>query len=202
MEQWSNGVMGYQTELRNKNRGYMKLIVWQRAMDLFQLVWKITYVEAKIDFKLRSQVTDAAQSVSANIAEGNCRRSLAEYLQFLYYALGSLGETMTRTIGLNDTQQVSNERFREFDLLHYEVENRLLRLIEKLEAKRDDDDWITRIAEDPEEYDVDSTHPSLHYSVTPSAHSSRTPTPSPLHHSIPPSLHHSITPSAEVALYA
>ncbi len=83
----------YQTELRNKNRGYMKLIVWQKAMELFELVWKMTYVEAQIDFKLRAQVADAAQSISANIAEGYGRRSVKEYLQFLYVALGSAAET-------------------------------------------------------------------------------------------------------------
>ena len=26
----------YETELRNKNRGYMKLIVWQKAIQLFE----------------------------------------------------------------------------------------------------------------------------------------------------------------------
>ncbi len=36
MECWSIGVMNYETELRNKNRGYMKLIVWQKAMELFR----------------------------------------------------------------------------------------------------------------------------------------------------------------------
>jgi GH35 family endo-1,4-beta-xylanase len=56
------------TELRNKNRGYMNLIVWQKAMELFELVWKLTYVESRTDFKLRSQIVDAAQSISANIA--------------------------------------------------------------------------------------------------------------------------------------
>jgi four helix bundle protein len=159
--------MGYQTELRNKNRGYMGLIVWQKALELFELIWKLTYVESRIDFKLRAQIADAAQSVSANIAEGYGRRSVKEFIQFLYIALGSAAETMTRAIGLNQVQQVSDERFREFDLLHYEVENRLLRLIEKLEQKRDDGDWIARIAEDPEEYASD---PSLHYSITPSLH--------------------------------
>jgi four helix bundle protein len=116
----------YQTELRNKNRGYMKLIVWQKAMELFELVWKLTYVESQIDFKLRALLGDAAQSISANIAEGYGRRSVKEYLQFLYIALGSAAETMTRTLGPNRTQQLSHERFRAFDLLHYEVENRLL----------------------------------------------------------------------------
>ena len=154
----------YETERRNKNRGYMKLIVWQKAIQLFDLVWKIVFVEAKIDFKLRSQLADAAQSVSANISEGYGRRFVTEYIQFLYYALGSMGETMTRAIGLKQTKQISTERFHDFDSLHYEVENRLLRLIEKLEHKREDEDWIARIAEDPEEY---VTPPSLQNSTTP-----------------------------------
>jgi four helix bundle protein len=156
----------YETELRNKNRGYMKLIVWQKAIQLFELIWKILFIETKVDFKLRSQLADAAQSVSANISEGCGRRSVSEYIQFLYYALGSMAETMTRAIGLKQTNQISAERFHAFDLLHYEIENRLLRLIDKLEQKRDDDHWITRIAEDPEEY---STTPILHHSITPAS---------------------------------
>jgi four helix bundle protein len=154
----------YETELRNKNRGYMKLIVWQKAIQLFELAWKIVFIEVKIDFKLRSQLADAVQSISANISEGYGRRSINEYVQFLYYALGSLAETMTRAIGLKQTKQISAGRFHEFDLLHYEVENRLLRLIDKLEQKREDEDWIARIAEDPEEY---ITTPSLQHSTTP-----------------------------------
>jgi four helix bundle protein len=155
--------MNYETELRNKNRGYMKLIVWQRAMELFELIWAIAFRENKIDFKLRSQLADAAQAISANIPEGYGRRSLNEYIQFLY-ALGSMAETMTRTIGLKQTKQISEARFHDVEALHYEVENRLLRLIDKLEQKRGDEDWINRIAEDPEEY---AATPSLQHSITP-----------------------------------
>ena len=142
----------------------MNLIVWQKAMELFELVWKVAFQESRIDFKLRSQFADAAQSISANISEGYGRRSINEYIQFLYYALGSMAETMTRALGLQRSKQISDSRFDEFNLLHYEVENRLLRLIEKLEQKRDDEDWVARIAEDPEEYVIT---PSLHYSTTP-----------------------------------
>lgn len=154
----------YETELRNKNRGYMKLIVCQKAMQLFELVWKIAFVQANIDFKLRSQLADVTQSISANISEGYGRRSVSEYIQFLYYALGSMAEAMTRAVGLKQTRQISSERFQDFDVLHYEVENRLLRLIEKLEQKRDDADWVARIAEDPEEYVIT---PLLQHSTTP-----------------------------------
>ena len=155
--------MSYETELRNKNRGYMQLIVWQKAVELFELVWAIAFTEKKIDLKLRSQIADAAQSVSANISEGYGRRSLNEYIQFLYYALDSLAETMTRAIGLKETRQIAEARFHDVDVLHYEVENRLLRLIAKLEQKRGDEKWIDRIAEDPEDYVVT---PSLQHSIT------------------------------------
>src|SRR5215208_2281073 len=120
----------------------MKLIVGQKAIELFELVWKMSFIEDKVDFRLRSQLADAAQSVSANISEGYGRRSVGEYIQFLYYALGSLAETMTPAIGLERTNQISAARFDDFALLHYEVENWLLHLIEKLEHKRDDEDWI------------------------------------------------------------
>jgi four helix bundle protein len=147
----------------------MNLIVWQKGIELFELAWKIVYVEAKIDFKLRAQFADAAQSVSVNIAEGYGRRSINEYIQYLYTALGSIAEVLTRAIGLYQAEQITDARFNDFNLLHYEVENRLLRLVEKLEHKREDGDWIARISEDPEEYRV---LPILHYSPTPSLHSS------------------------------
>jgi hypothetical protein len=121
-----------------------------------------------------------------------------EYIQFLYIALGSAAETMTRMMGLNGVEQLSDTRLREFDLLHYEVENRLLRLIEKLEQKRDDEDWISRVSEDPSEYDSNPITPSLHHSTAPVARISEDPSeydPNP----ITPSLHHSITPVARIS---
>ena len=79
-----------------------------------------------------------------------------------------MAETMTRSVGLARAGQIEQDRFEEIDVLHYEVENRLLRLIEKLEQKRDDGDWTARIAEDPEEYVGNQL---LHHSTTPLLHS-------------------------------
>jgi len=128
---------------KNLNRGYMKLDAWQRGMDLFTLAFKMS---ADIgDFKLKSQFRDAAQSVSANIAEGYGRRSLPEYIQFLYIAKGSLGEALTRACGLLRVKLVPAPAFEEFDTLHYEVENKLLALISSLELKRDDHTWQDKL---------------------------------------------------------
>lgn len=144
--------MSCETKRRNNDRGCLRLVVWQKAIELLELVGKIAYVEAKIDFKLRARLADAAQSVSTNIAEGYGRRSVKEYIQYIYVALGSLAETMTRSIGLVRAGQISFDQFEAIDPLYYEVENRLLKLIEKLEEKHDEGDWMARIAEDPSEY--------------------------------------------------
>jgi four helix bundle protein len=142
------------TKRRNLNRGYMKLEAWQRGMNLFALAFELS--ENVGDFKLKSQFRDAAQSVSANIAEGYGRRTLPEYIQFLYFAKGSLAETLTRAIGLEIVGSISKDNVENFDQLHYEVENKLLRLIESLENKRDTNDWR------------DSLPPSIHQSTNPS----------------------------------
>ena len=59
--------MGY-TERKNLNRGFMKLEVWNDAMALFKLANDIITRIGVIDFKLKSQILDAAQSISSNIA--------------------------------------------------------------------------------------------------------------------------------------
>ena len=127
------------TKRKNLNRGYMKLEAWQRGLNLFIMAFELS--DNVGDFKLKSQFRDASQSVSANIAEGYGRRSLPEYIQFLYYAKGSLAESLTRAIGLQTVELISKEQFERFDQLHYEIENKLLRLIESLENKKRTNDW-------------------------------------------------------------
>ena len=144
------------TKRRNLNRGYMKLDAWQRGMDLFSMAFRLTVSVS--DLKLRSQFRDAAQSVSANIGEGYGRRSLPEYIQFLYIAKGSLGESLTRAVGFCTVEAISAEQFENFDKLHYEVENKLLRLIESLETKKQANDWRVTLP---------SKNPSIQKSITP-----------------------------------
>jgi len=140
------------TKRRNLNRGYMKLEVWDDALDLLKLVNNIIQNIDKIDFKLRSQILDAAQSISSNIAEGYCRRSINEYLQFLNIALASSGELLTRIIGLRKISKISESVFEEFDKFHYKTENKLLSLIKALQSKRKEGTWDQEIHEVSEKY--------------------------------------------------
>jgi four helix bundle protein len=141
------------TKRRNLNHAYMKLEAWQRGMDLFVMAFRLS--AGVSDLKLKSQFRDASQSVAANIAECYGRRSLPEYLQFLYVAKGSLAESLTRSIGLKSVKFISDDDFEDFDKLHYEVENKLLKLIESLEVRRRTNDWR------------DTLPPSIHQSTHP-----------------------------------
>jgi|SRR5882762_1149235 len=146
---------------RNLNRAFMKLAVWQRGMDLFAMAFRLA--NSVSDFRLKSQFTDAVQSLSANIAEGYGRRSLPKYLQFLYTAKGSLAEAFTRCCGLRRIQNITEADFETFDTLHYEVENKLLHLISSLEAKRGTDQWRNSLPQQ-------SKDPMIHSSNNPAIH--------------------------------
>lgn len=174
---------------RNINRGYMQLVAWRKAMELFRCAYRITNDMPRLDGKLRSQILNATQSVSANIAEGYCRRSVNEYLQFLSIGLGSLGELMTRMIGLKAIRYLSDERFEEFDALHCHVENLLLQLIRAIHRKKVDGSWDTVIRENSSTYlrISDPSHTCAHGRSDVSSISQ-------FQYSIIPPFHHSIFP--------
>ncbi|MBS1114237.1 MAG: four helix bundle protein, partial [Nitrospirae bacterium] len=65
-------------------RSYRELLVWQRGMDLVELIYKFTEnLPAREQWGLSSQMRRASISVPANIAEGYGRQSSGNYKQFL-----------------------------------------------------------------------------------------------------------------------
>jgi four helix bundle protein len=73
------------------------LIVWQKAMDLVTVIYKITATfPGEERFGLSSQARRAAVSIPSNIAEGHGRKSTGAYLNHLSIAHGSLMELETQ----------------------------------------------------------------------------------------------------------
>ena len=127
---------------KNKNRGYQKLVVWNDAINYYALtceVFRAFPFELK---RVASQQIASVDSVHRNIAEGYCRRSIKEYLNFLNISLGSLGESVSGLFSYKKANQISSDNFEKLDALAYKLENRLIKLVQSLERKRDQGDWI------------------------------------------------------------
>ena len=127
---------------KNNNRGYQKLRVWNDAIDYYK---QICYVFLKFPYELKrvaGQEMASSDSVHRNIAEGYCRRSINEYLNFLNIALGSLGESVSGLYASKESDQITEKEFEKLDNLAFKLENGLLKLVESLEQKRVRGDWV------------------------------------------------------------
>lgn len=76
---------------------YKDLLVWQKAMNLVELIYSATAdFPRSEEFGLAAQMRRAAISIPSNVAEGNVRKSTKEYHRFLSIALGSVAELETQ----------------------------------------------------------------------------------------------------------
>jgi len=124
-----------ETNYRNKNRGYQQLRVWQDAIELYALSWRV-FRRFPLELKrVASQAIASSDSVHRNIAEGYCRRSLREYLQFLNISLGSVGESVSGFQAYRKAGQIAEEDFKGLNDLSFKLENGLLKLVQSLELK-------------------------------------------------------------------
>ena len=136
--------MGDEVLERNKNlnRGFRKLRVWREAIELYTFEKRILDQIRGISFKIKDQILDSAFSISSNTAEGYCRRSIKEYIQFVNVALGSCGENYSQMFALLRSGEISQGTFDEFDKRHYGVENKLINLAKSLARKmKTGQDW-------------------------------------------------------------
>lgn len=130
---------------KNKNRGYQRLIVWKDSIEYYAQTCKV-FRPLPYELKqIASQAIASSDSVHRNIAEGYCRRSIKEYINFLYIAIGSLGESVSGLHACLHANQISKESFNELDTLAFKLENGLLKLIQSLEEKRDHGEWIDQM---------------------------------------------------------
>ena len=80
-------------------KSYRDLIVWQKAMDLVEDVYKKTKGFPREElYGLTSQLRRAVVSVPSNNAEGQGRNSTKEFLHHLSIAYGSLCEVETQCL--------------------------------------------------------------------------------------------------------
>ena len=80
-------------------RDYRDLIVWQKAMSLVTDIYRETKLFPRDEvYGLTAQIRRASVSIPSNIAEGQGRRTTADFVKHLSIAYGSLREVETQAL--------------------------------------------------------------------------------------------------------
>jgi four helix bundle protein len=78
---------------------YRDLKVWQKSIDLVELIYRVTAAFPTSEmYGLSSQMRRAAVSIPSNVAEGWGRRSRRDYSRFVLVARGSNDELQTQLV--------------------------------------------------------------------------------------------------------
>lgn len=86
-------------EIPSRARHYKELVIWQRAMQLVQSIYRLTKTFPPDErYGLALQIRRAAVSIPSNIAEGQARRGTPEFVHFLGVASGSAAELETQLL--------------------------------------------------------------------------------------------------------
>lgn len=126
-----------ETSTPNRTGSYRDLIVWQKAMDLVGVAYRLSkQLPAHETYGLASQIQRAAVSVPANIAEGRGRKYRAEYLHHLSVANGSLKELETHLLIAVRLKYLSDEAVESALRQSEEVGRMIFGLIEKTRAMK------------------------------------------------------------------
>ena len=114
-------------------QNYRELIVWQKAMDLVELVYQATKAFPKEElYGLTNQVRRAAVSIPSNIAEGQARQSTAEFKNFLSIAQGSRAEVETQIMIAQRLHYISQQQTDQILALSEEIKRMMYSLSAKL----------------------------------------------------------------------
>lgn len=115
-------------------KSYKELIVWQKSIELVKEIYILTSKLPKEEaYGLSSQMRRSAISVPSNIAEGQHRKNLPEFLQFLRIAYGSAAELETQPVILKGFYSKFNST--DAGNLLLEVKKMLNVIIRKLETR-------------------------------------------------------------------
>ena len=113
---------------------YRDLVAWQKAMDLADLVYRITDMFPPSErFGLAFQMRKAAVSIPSNIAEGHRHRRLG-YVARLVIALGEHAELETQALLSERRDYIRKSDTDAFNALSKEVGELTHGLLRSLEA--------------------------------------------------------------------
>ena len=115
---------------------YKELVVWQKAMQAAEEVYRLVRFLPKEElYALSNQMRRAAVSIPSNIAEGQARSSKKEFINFLSIAKGSMAELETQVLLCVRMNYLQQEQTEQIMALCDEIGKMLSTLIVRLTGK-------------------------------------------------------------------
>ena len=114
---------------------FQNLHVYQKAVDLAELVSNLTDKFPRGCFYLSDQFNRAALSISLNIAEGNGRMHKKDRMNFFIISRGSVHECVPITEVLKRKNLITEEEAKDIDSRLEEISKMLSGLIKGLDAR-------------------------------------------------------------------
>lgn len=114
---------------------YKDLLVWQKSVRLCKEIYVLSGKYPKHElYGLTSQIRRAVISIPSNIAEGRCRGTKKDFIQFLRIALGSSAELKTQIIISELLEYINSSDAIEINDKIEEISKMLTSMIKKLTA--------------------------------------------------------------------
>lgn len=99
-------------------KNFKELTIWKRGIELVKSIYTLSRsLPAEEKFGMIGQLTRAAVSIPANIAEGSSRNSERDFARFLQIALGSAFEVQTYLVIVKEMNWATNEKLMSIELL-------------------------------------------------------------------------------------
>lgn len=114
---------------------FSDLEIWKSARELSKTIYELSLIPPfNKDYRFRDQIRAAAGSIMDNIAEGFERGGNKEFIQFLYIAKGSAGETRSQLYRAFDFGYIDKETFERLATLSESLSIRIASLINYLKS--------------------------------------------------------------------
>lgn len=115
---------------------YRDLAVYQEGRKLYRLVYDaLAELPLEEKYAMASQMRRASISITSNIAEGQGRGTIRDYIHFLYNSRGSAYELESQIISCSDLSLMKTETLQKLYTKNKLVIQLLNRLIDTLQEK-------------------------------------------------------------------
>ena len=119
-----------------KFKRFEEMPVWIDSRKLTVLIYQLTSgKQFQKDFGLRDQIQRSAVSVMSNISEGYERGNNKEFIHFLLYSKGSVGEVRSQLYVALDICYITQEEFKAATDLASSISSQLSSFVKFLRSK-------------------------------------------------------------------